>query len=100
TLGVAVENEPAVLENEGARAQRLDRPGVVADEEDGPSGARDLAHFSETLPLERNVADCQDLVDDEDVRLEVCSDREGEADVHTARIALHRRVDELLDLRE
>ena len=46
------------------------------------------------------VADGQHLVDDQDLRLEVRGDREGQADVHPGGVALHRRVEELLDLGE
>ncbi len=59
-----------------------------------------VAHLAEALALEGGVADGEHLVDDEDLRLEVCCHREGEADVHAARVALHRRVEEALDLGE
>ena len=59
-----------------------------------------VAHLPETLPLERGVAHGQDLVDDEDLRLEMGGHRKGQAHVHAARVALHRRVDELADLGE
>ena len=44
--------------------------------------------------------DRQHLVDDEDFRLEVRRDRKRQPHVHAARIVLHRRVDELFELRE
>ena len=72
----------------------------MADEDDGAALVRDLAHLPQALALERRVADGEHLVDDEDVRLEVRRDREREPDVHPARVALHRRVDEPLDLGE
>ena len=72
----------------------------MADEEDGAAPAGDVAHLAEALLLERRVADRQHLVDEQDLRLEVRGDRERQAHVHAARVALHRRVDELLDLGE
>ena len=74
---------------------------VVADEEDrAPSRRRPRRILPEALPLELGVADRQHLVDEQDLRLEVGGDREGEPHVHPARVALDRRVDELLDLGE
>ena len=90
----------AVLEVDAAAAERLDHRHVVADEEDGPARGGDLVHLAEALALERGVADGQHLVDDQDLGLEVRGDREGQPHVHAARVALDRRVEELLDLRE
>ena len=52
------------------------------------------------LLLEREVADRQHFVEQQDLGLEMRRDRERQAHVHAARIALDRRVDELLDLGE
>ena len=60
----------------------------------------DLAHLAEALALERRVADREHLVDEQDLRLEVGGDGEGEPHVHAARVALDRGVEELLDLGE
>ena len=60
----------------------------------------DIAHLAEALLLERGVADGQHLVDDQDLRLQMRGHGEREAHVHAARIALHRRIEELLDLGE
>ena len=54
-------------------------------------------HAAEAAALELGVADGEHLVDEQDLRLEVRRDREGETHVHAARVALHRRVDEALD---
>ena len=59
-----------------------------------------VLHPAEAAALELGVTDREHLVDEQDLRLEVRRDREGEPHVHPARVALHRRVDELLDARE
>ena len=82
------------------RAQPLDSLEVVADEDHGAAFPRHVVHLAETLPLERGVADGEHLVDQQDLRLEVRRDGEGEAQVHAARVVLHRRVDERLDFGE
>ena len=56
-----------------------------------------LLHAAEAAALELRVADRQHLVDEQDLGLEVRGDREREAHVHAARVALDGRVDELLD---
>src|SRR6185295_2097391 len=63
-------------------------------------GARDVADLAEALLLELRVADGEHFVHDEDLGLEVRRDGEREAHVHAARVALHRRVEEPLDLGE
>ena len=73
---------------------------VVADEEHGPPRPATLAHLAEALLLERRVADREHLVDEQDLRLEMRGDRERQAHVHAARVALHRGVEERLDLGE
>ena len=99
-LDGAVGSDAALLEQDCPVAERPDRRHVVADEEDGTSLARDLAHLPQALRLELGVADREHLVDDEDVGVEVSGHREREPHVHPARVALHRRVDELLDAGE
>ena len=59
--------------------------------------AAELLHAAEAPPLELGVADREHLVDEQDLRLEMGGDRERQPHVHAARVALHRRVDELLD---
>ena len=54
----------------------------------------------EAPPLELRVADGEHLVDEQDLRLEVGRDGEREPDVHAARVALDRCVDEPLDAGE
>ena len=46
---------------------------------------RDLVHLAQALLLELGVADRQHLVDDQDFRLEMRGDGEGEAHIHAAR---------------
>ena len=61
---------------------------------------RHVAHLAQALLLERRVADRQHLVHQQDLRLQVRGDGEGQPHVHAARVALDRRVEELLDLGE
>ena len=85
----------------GSRGRRAARPpAVVRDEEHRPAGAAELLHPAQAAPLELGVADREHLVDEQDLGLEVRGDGEREPHVHAARVALHRRVDELLDARE
>ena len=60
----------------------------------------DIFHLRQTLLLERRIAYRKDLVDNEYLRIEVRRHREGEPQIHSARITFHRRIDELRDARE
>ncbi len=73
----------------------MDRGHLVTDEEDGSAVDGDVVHLAEALLLELLIADGQDLVDEEDLRLEVCRYGERQADVHAAGVPLHGRVEEL-----
>ena len=66
------------------------------DEHHRPPGVRELLHPPEAPPLELRVAHREHLVDEQDLRLEVGRDGEREPDVHAARVALDRCVDEPL----
>src|SRR5438132_7150296 len=57
-------------------------------------------YSAHTALLELVVADGEHLVDDQHFRIEMCGDSEGKAHVHTCRVALDRRVHELLDTAE
>ena len=58
------------------------------------AAAGHFRHVVDALRLEFGIADRQHLVEQQDVRLEVRRDREGEPHVHAARIAFDRGVDE------
>ena len=67
-----------------------DRPALLLEGEDPP----------EALPLERLVADGEDLVQQEDVCVEERGDGEAEPHRHSRRIRAHRPVDRVLELGE
>ena len=83
-----------------AIAQLADAGQIVADEQHRAALVAHVAHPAETPVAEMQVADRQHLVDDQDLRLEMRGDRERQPHVHAARVVLHRRVDELLELGE
>src|SRR5207245_4603541 len=72
----------------------------MGDEDDGAAGAGDVAHVAETLFLEVDVTDGEDFVDEEDFRLEMGGDGEGQADVHAGGVVLDGRVNEFFELGE
>ncbi len=60
----------------------------------------DVLHLVQALLLEPGVADGEDLVDQQDLGLEMGGHCERQTHVHPARVVLHRRIEELLDLGE
>ena len=72
----------------------------MADENDGPPRARDVAHFAEALFLEIDVADGEHFIDEQNFRLEMRGHGKRQPHVHPARIMFHRRIDEFFQLRE
>src|SRR5436853_2810461 len=77
-------------------AYRID---VMTNEHDGASFFRHhIVHFTETFSLKLGVTDRQHFVDQKNLRIEVSREGKREPDIHAARIALDRCVEELLDL--
>jgi len=72
----------------------------VADEQDGASLTRNVAHLADALLLECLITHGKHFIDEQDLRLQVRGDGEREAEIHAARVVLHRGVDELLHLCE
>ena len=96
----SIHGDAAVLHEDRAVAELRDGLHVVRDEQDRASVRTEVLHAAEAPPLELRVTDCEHLVDEQDLGLEMRSDRERESHVHAARVALHGRVEEPLDPRE
>src|SRR5438309_167823 len=62
-VGGAVVDDPALLEQQRALAERAYRLHVVAHEDDGRAFTRDLGHPADAAALEVGVADREHLVD-------------------------------------
>ena len=95
-----VEDEPPVVEDDGAVADLAHGGGVVGDEHDRAPLGLELPDPAQALGLEQLVADGEHLVDEQHVGIEVDGDGEAEAHVHPRRVVLDRLVDELLQLGE
>ena len=95
-----VELDAAVAQQHRPLAQPLDLRRVVRDEDDRAAALLELEDLAEALALERLVADREDLVEQEHVRVEVRGDREAEPHVHPRRVRAHRPVDRVLELGE
>jgi len=92
--------DASVLEQDRPVAELSDRLHLVRDEDHRAPGLAQVLHAPQAPFLELGVADREHFVDQKDLRLEMGRDGERETDVHPARIALHRRVHELLDAGE
>ncbi len=91
----------ASIEPNHVGAQSCHNAHVVADEQHRPAvAAGDLVHLPQALLLKLGIADREHLVDDQDLRLQMRRDGEGQAHVHPGGIALDRRIEEPLDLGE
>ena len=75
-------------------------PPETDDQHGAAVAARHLVHLAKAFFLELGVADGEHLVDDQDLRLQMGGDGEGEAHIHARGIALDRGVEEFLDLGE
>ena len=76
------------------------RVHVVRDEEHGEAALPELGDLLQTALLKRLIADGENLVGEEDLRVHVDGHRERQAQIHPARVVPERAVHELLDFRE
>jgi len=90
----------AVVEPHGLIAEVRGESHRVGHEGDRRAPLPQPIEVVEALPLELLVTHRDDLVDDEDLRVEVHRDREAEPHVHSGGVDLDRRVDERTDVRE
>jgi hypothetical protein len=72
---------------------------VVADENKRGAVA-DAGQSLITLGPKRNITDCQYLIQEQDIGLHGRRHREAEPYLHAGAVALHGRVDEIVDPRE
>jgi len=93
-VGGAVEANGAVVDPEDTVAEAANLIELMGNEDDGAAGAGDVAHFAEAFLLEVEVADGENLIDEENFRLEMGGDGERQADVHAGGVVLDGRVDE------
>src|SRR6185503_18664966 len=77
--------------------QTPDRLHVVTDKKHGPAGMRKSIYLAKTLSLKRHVAYGKHFIDYQNLGLEVCCDSKSQPHVHTTRVTLDRRVQELFD---
>src|SRR4029077_14691859 len=91
--------DDTVIEPGGAIAQVRDEAQRVGDEDDRRPSLPELEQVVEAFPLELLVAYGDDLIDDQDLRVEGHGDREPQTNEHPALVHLDRRIDEFPDAR-
>ena len=89
-----------VVQDQGLVADVADALDVVSDIDYGPALFLKLPDLADALMLEVGVPHRQDFIHQQDIRIEVDGDREGQADVHAVGVSMNRLVDELPDLGE
>src|SRR5438876_11534589 len=77
------------------RAQSLNGGHVVRNKKDRPAAATEPIHGVEAFALKARVADSQNLINDEDIRIEMGGHGKAQAQAHAGRVALDRCIQEL-----
>src|SRR5437868_3713552 len=70
----------------------------MTDKQNDAPSAHDLGHYAQSFFLKLYISDGQHFIDHENIGLEVRGDRESEPHVHSARVALYRRIEKFLDI--
>ena len=92
--------DATLIEKNRPLAEPSNRRHVVRDEKNRPSFLADVFHLVQAPTLKARITDRQNLIHQQDFGFQVGGYGESEANVHTARVALDGRVEELLDVGE
>src|SRR6266853_5909287 len=96
-MNIAVHTNLARVNPNPAAGEAANLIELMRDEDDCASCAGDIAHLAEAFFLEIYVTDGQDFIDEENLRLEVSSDSESQADVHASGVVLNGGVNKLFE---
>src|SRR5258708_23997026 len=99
-MSIAVHTNLARVNPNPAVGETANLIELMRDEDHCASCAGDIAHLAEAFFLEIHVADGQDFIDEENLRLEVSSDSKGQADIHAGGVVLYGGVNEFFELGE
>ena len=99
-MGRAVVRALTGREEDRPLAQALDRLRIVRYEQNRAASILEGRDDAEAFPLKVLVTDGEDLVEEENVRLEERGDRKPEPHRHAARVGADRPVDRVLDFGE
>ena len=72
----------------------------MTNKQNRPAFACNILHFSKALLLKAQIANSQDLINDEDLRPKMCSNSKGQPHIHATGVALYRCINKALNLRE
>ena len=81
---------------DGSFADLFDLSQRVWYDNDRGSLRLNLTQLVEALRLDVRIADCQNLVNQKDIRIHIDGDRECQAHIHTGGIGAHRIIQEFL----
>ncbi len=92
-VGGTVEGNGALIENDRSGAHLTNRFQIVTDQDKGLAGITELLHALQRAFLELRITDSEDLVDQQDVRIDGYGDRKAQPDVEARRVVTDRSVE-------
>ncbi len=99
-LGSALHHDSAIQHEGSAIRQALDQAKIVRHQQHGDVLSSKLFELLHAPAGENRVADCQRLIDNQDLGVDVNRGGKCQADIHAAGIFFHRPIDELADFGE
>src|SRR5882672_7194405 len=91
----AIHDHLSGVNPDAARAQIFDGGHIVRNKEDRAAATTEPIHGVEAFALEARVADGQNFINDENIRIEVRGHGKAQAQAHAGRVALDRCIQEL-----
>src|SRR5260370_26397955 len=96
-MGSSIGMEVSLGQDTRARTRVRASSHIVRHEQYSPSAAADLAHLSQTFFLERKIANGENFIDHQDLRIEMCGHSECQPHIHPAGVVLHESVEKFFD---
>src|SRR5262245_35157036 len=98
--GQAFPNDLTSTQQASSGAKSLDCGHIMAYKQNGPSLPRYIRHFTQALPLKRDIAYREHFINDENFRLHMSRHGKSQTDIHPTGIALYGSIDKFLGFRE
>jgi len=99
-FNISVINHLSLFEDDYSVAELANSIHLMADKENCFSAVSNTFHFLDAFFLETGVADCKNLINKQNIRLQVRCNGKSETDKHSAGISFYRCVNEFSYLRK
>src|SRR6266403_612078 len=97
---IALKRELPLLQDDSLPAEVDHSSDIVRNKQYGPAALSEFPHLAKALFLKGHIPNGENLVHDEDLRIQASCNGKAQPDIHATRVMLDRSVQQFLKLRE